>query len=99
MRQDTELDALAARLFQYADSPLSERHRSMQNDLLRARHAVMEPRQCCVRTKLPPHSNGMSPLSCIDTPCRLRAVIDGDERAAAWRPSTSCVPVPTTCSG
>ena len=42
MSQDTELDALAARLFQYADSPLLERHRSMQDDLLRAGHAVME---------------------------------------------------------
>jgi hypothetical protein len=42
MSQDTELDALAARLFQYADSPLLERHRSMQNDLLRAGHALME---------------------------------------------------------
>jgi hypothetical protein len=42
MRQDTELDALAARLFQYADSPLLERHRSMQDDLLHAGHAVME---------------------------------------------------------
>jgi hypothetical protein len=42
MSQDTELVALAARLFQHADSPLLERHRSMQDDLLRAGHAVME---------------------------------------------------------
>jgi hypothetical protein len=42
MSQITELDALAARLFQCADSPLLERHRSMQDDLLRAAHAVME---------------------------------------------------------
>jgi hypothetical protein len=42
MSQDTELDALAARLFQHADSPLLERHRNMQDDLLRAAHAVME---------------------------------------------------------
>jgi F0F1-type ATP synthase membrane subunit b/b' len=42
MSRDTELDVLATRLFQYADSPLLERHRSMQDDLLRAAHAVME---------------------------------------------------------
>jgi hypothetical protein len=32
----------AARLLQYADSLLLERHQSMQDDLLRAGHALME---------------------------------------------------------
>jgi hypothetical protein len=42
MSRDAELDALAARLLQYADSPLLERHRDMQDDLLAAARAVRE---------------------------------------------------------
>jgi hypothetical protein len=42
MSRDADLDALAARLLLYADSPLLERHRSIQNDLLNAAQAVRD---------------------------------------------------------
>ena len=42
MSRDSDLDALATRLLLYADSPLLERHRSMQNDLLDAAQATRD---------------------------------------------------------
>jgi hypothetical protein len=42
MSRDAQMDALAARLLQYADSPLLERHRDMQDDLLAAARAVRD---------------------------------------------------------
>jgi hypothetical protein len=40
MSRDAELDALAVRLLQYADSPLLERHQEMRVDLRTAAEAV-----------------------------------------------------------
>jgi hypothetical protein len=42
MSRDADLTGLATRLFQYADSPLLERHWNMKDDLLRAAQAVIE---------------------------------------------------------
>jgi hypothetical protein len=42
MSRDVEMDVLAARLLQYADSPLLERHRDMQDDLLAAARVVRD---------------------------------------------------------
>jgi hypothetical protein len=42
MSRDADLDALATRLLLYADSPLLERHRGMQNDLLDAAQAARD---------------------------------------------------------
>jgi hypothetical protein len=42
MSRDADLDALANRLSVYADSPLLERHRSIQNDLLNAAQAARD---------------------------------------------------------
>jgi hypothetical protein len=39
MSEDADLDALSTRLLLYAESPLLERHRSTQNDLLNAAQA------------------------------------------------------------
>jgi hypothetical protein len=40
MSRDAELDALAVRLLQYADSPLLERHQEMRVDLRTAAEAA-----------------------------------------------------------
>jgi len=40
MSRDAELDALAVRLLQYADSPMMERHQEMRVDLRTAAEAA-----------------------------------------------------------
>jgi hypothetical protein len=55
MGRDAEIEALAVRLLQYADSPLLERHREVQIDLRAAAevaedHAATLRATCAART-------------------------------------------------